>query len=56
MKLTIPTTSLQIGYTPLMAASVKGDPNVVKILIHAGASVNSASQVDALVVCEAHTK
>jgi len=39
-----------------MVASYKGHPSVVKLLIKAGATVNSAAQVAALVVYEAHRK
>ena len=43
----------QDGITALMIASAQGHPSVVKTLIQAGATVNSAMQVDTLVVCEA---
>jgi len=39
-----------------MLASYGGNPSVVKMLIQAGATINSATQVDVLVVCEAHRK
>ena len=39
-----------------MVASCKGHPGVVRTLLHSGATVNSSTQVDALVVHEAHMK
>ena len=54
--LSLPSTSPQDGKTALMVASSQGHPAVVRILLQAGACVNSATQVDTLVVCEAHRK
>jgi len=54
--LSLPSTSPQGGITALMGASSQGHPSVVRTLLQAGASVNSAAQVGALVVCEAHRK
>ena len=37
--------SLQDGCTPLMIASDRGQPSVVKVLLQAGANINTTSQV-----------